>query len=140
MNAIDLNNLPDDAILTVNDIVGTDTQAGLVSVGRTTFRRWVESGKAPKPVRRSNAGIGWKAGEIRQMLQSGKLENASKRCQPAPQEIAKRLISGEEITLHQLQREYHIGTANAYGLLERAKEIQTGLMLMRFARPRRATA
>lgn len=55
---------------------------------------------------------------------------------PSPQKIALRVMDGEQISHRDIQREYGVGRKQALKLLERAKEISTGWMLMRLVRPR----
>lgn len=55
---------------------------------------------------------------------------------PSPQQIAQRMRAGETITPHLMLRDYKVGQIAAEQIIERAKEIQTGWMLMKFARPR----
>lgn len=55
---------------------------------------------------------------------------------PSPQKIALRVMDGEQISHMDIQREYGVGRKQALQLLERAKEISTGWMLMRLVRPR----
>jgi hypothetical protein len=54
---------------------------------------------------------------------------------PAPQCIALRLMDGHRLTVRDLRSEYGLGQFRAAELLERAEEIRTGWMLMRFPRP-----
>ncbi|MFW6341005.1 MAG: hypothetical protein ACOC0Q_09065 [Wenzhouxiangella sp.] len=56
---------------------------------------------------------------------------------PAPQSIALRMMHGEHITTKHLRREFGLGDHTAAQLFERAQEIRTGYMLLKFARPRK---
>lgn len=53
-----------------------------------------------------------------------------------PTSIALRMMEGQSISANQLRQEHRIGEHRARTLLERAEEIRTGWMLMKFPRPR----
>ncbi|MFP4278366.1 MAG: hypothetical protein ACLFQ2_13230 [Wenzhouxiangella sp.] len=57
--------------------------------------------------------------------------------EPAPQTVALKLMQGQHVTASELRKEFRIGDHAAARLLERAQEIRTGWMLLKFARPAR---
>jgi hypothetical protein len=54
----------------------------------------------------------------------------------SPTTIALRMMDGESISTNTLRRQHSIGEGRAIALLDRAKEIRTAWMLMKFPRPR----
>jgi prophage regulatory protein len=60
---VDFSNLSDTAFVRINQIVGP-----LLPVSRSTWWRYVKSGKAPLPVKLGAGVTAWNVGELRKWL------------------------------------------------------------------------
>lgn len=58
--------MPEAALLRLSDIVSNPKkgQVGILPISESTFRRGVEEGRYPKPVRLSQRTVAWKTSDI----------------------------------------------------------------------------
>lgn len=61
-NPIDIE-LPSTGFMRVSQVLE------VIPVGKTTWERWVNEGKAPKPVKLSERVTAWKVSDIRELIQ-----------------------------------------------------------------------
>ena len=57
--------LPDDALARVDQVI-----PGAISVGKSTFYRWVQHGTAPAPVHPGGGAAMWHVGTLREWLRT----------------------------------------------------------------------
>ena len=67
--------LPDSALIREKLIIGREIKnkvniPPLVPVSRSTWRRWIKAGSAPKPVNLSGGVVAWRVGDLREWLAS----------------------------------------------------------------------
>lgn len=60
---IDLSKLSPDAYLRIHDLV-----PAILPIGRSTFWRWVQQGRWPKPVQLSAGVTAWRVKDVREAL------------------------------------------------------------------------
>ena len=64
----DFENLPDSAMVRAAQLIGNKSSMGLIPIGNSTFYRYVQQGKFPKPTKLSNGVAVWTVGEVRKWL------------------------------------------------------------------------
>jgi prophage regulatory protein len=67
-----INTLPSTGYVRLWDIIGDRKRGipGVLPISRTSFLNGVKSGKYPKPVKLSERTVGWRAEEIRALVQT----------------------------------------------------------------------